>query len=212
MLCFYFAILIFSVLFRFMIYVLLCIFAFLYMYIAYICKYIYYCRIFGDKQCIFCKKLHRRVYLLLFKNVLRGNAGWSLRTSYNFFFHSCSILSCFAPQLKLQNKPSLLALYDYNLWCWLWLLWDHILARNHHNKDTDSLWIYQLLFSLKKLFSTRQKAVGTSSSGFTPFDSLPSARGIFTLASVTRFQVSLLFKDCKMAGSRGRDFIWIYFA
>lgn len=30
-------------------------------------------------------------------------------------FIVCSILSCFAPQLKLQYKLSLLALYDYNL-------------------------------------------------------------------------------------------------
>lgn len=84
----------------FIIYMYHCIYLYLFMcilhiYILYICKYIYYCSL-EDKQCWFCKKLYRGTYLLLFKNVLRGNVGGSVRTSYSFFFLSlpCPVLLC----------------------------------------------------------------------------------------------------------------------
>lgn len=96
---------------------MICYYVYLHIYICilhisvlHICKYIYYCRFFGDQQCRFCKKLHRRAYLLLFKNMLRRNDGWSFRASYSFLV--CSVLPCLAPQLKLQYKVSLLTLYD----------------------------------------------------------------------------------------------------
>lgn len=86
----------------FMIYVLLWIFAFLYGY----CKYIYYYRFFGDKQYRFCKKIHRRACLFLFKNMLIGNAAWSFWTSYSFFFHSLLYpdLFCSSAEVTIKSK------------------------------------------------------------------------------------------------------------
>lgn len=64
--------------------------------------------VFLDKQCWFCKKLYRRIDLLLFKKMsseeILDNLPELVTASS---FSACPVLSCFAPQLKLQHKISL---------------------------------------------------------------------------------------------------------
>lgn len=122
-------------------YMYYCIYLYLYMcilhiYILHICKYIHYCRVLATNNAGFAKSFMEGHICssskMCSEEMLEGLSELVTASS----FSACPVLSCFAPQLKLQHKISLWTLYGSNLWSWLWSLRDHVPARNHHSKDT----------------------------------------------------------------------------